>query len=165
MKLCLIPRAPLPTVLFTLTFPKHRDGVALPPSWNAQLQHVMECELDLPRDVLALDKSVWAVSLLNEVTFSMVSESVTCTFVDGSRLILPIRNPNCIASLEEVLADVHEAALSSDFEQRERERERERERARQIVSPVPTRPASPAKPTKHKRTKSILMTLAYVYFA
>ena len=68
------------------------------------------------------------------------------------------RNPDCIAALEAVLADVHEAALSNEFEQRERERERER--ARQVASPAPSRPVSPVKPTKHKRTKSFLMCLA-----
>ena len=158
MKLCLIPRPPLPTVLFVLTFPKQHHSVPLPANWTAQLQHILECELDAPQEILALDKSVWAVSLLNEVTFSLAAEIVTCHFVDGSRLAIPIRNPDCIAALEAVLADVHEAALSNEFEQRERERERER--ARQVASPAPSRPVSPVKPTKHKRTKSFLMCLA-----
>lgn len=158
MKLLLIPRPPLPSVLFSVEFRKQPESVVFPAAWSTQLQHVMECDLEMPHDVLALDKSVWAVSLLSEVTFCMNASVVTCVFVDGTTLVIPIRNPDCIAALEEVLYDVNEAAISGELEQRERERERER--ARQLASAASSRPASPAKPSKHKRTRSILQCLA-----
>ena len=73
MLLRLVPPAPLPTILFTLTFPTLPQSLPLPASWDAHLQLVADTHLAAPPDLHALDKSVTWIALLDTVTFDLVS--------------------------------------------------------------------------------------------
>lgn len=149
MLLRLIPDTSFPTVLFTLTFTNLPDVVPFPQNWQLQLQQLLQEELEMPDCIHALDKSVWATCLLHEVSFNIVSKTISCRFVDETCLDWSIADDRCIQILQSVLADVNES--SCDIE---------REKARQPVPPTPpSRPSSPMKVTKHKKSRSILMSL------
>ncbi|THH05942.1 hypothetical protein EW145_g4428 [Phellinidium pouzarii] len=152
MLLRLIPEPPLPTVLFSLAFPNLPDTVPFPVNWTNQLQHALQDELELPDCIHALDKSAWAVCLLHEVNFCAFNKSVSCLFVDGTRMDWQIEDDRCMDALQAVIDDVNESAVAVDME---------KNRARVIAAPPPppVRPASPAKMSKHKKSRSLLMTL------
>ncbi|KAI5117683.1 hypothetical protein M0805_003473 [Coniferiporia weirii] len=150
MLLRLIPDAPLPTVLFTLAFQNLPDHVPFPVNWTNQLQHVLQDDLEMPNCVHALDRSAWAISLLHEVNFVVPARMISCLFVDGTRAEWPISDERCLGALLSVVGDVSESAEALEMEQN---------RAKALAMPPMTRPASPAKPYKHKKSRSILMTL------
>lgn len=153
MLLRLIPLSPLPTVLFTLTFPALPDSAGFPQAWALQIQNLLQNELEMPNFIHAFDKSVWAVSLLHEVTFSIQTMSVTCVFVDGARIGWYLGEEEFV-KLHSVVEDVNEAAVASDME-----RERMKERERLAHSPQPSRAVSPARTTKHRKSRSLLMAI------
>ncbi|KAH8112842.1 hypothetical protein DFH11DRAFT_1728193 [Phellopilus nigrolimitatus] len=152
MLLRLVPAPPLPTVLFTLAFPNLPDGVPFPQNWSAQLQHVLQDDLEMPNCIHALDKSAGVACLLHEVSFCVFTRTVVCVFIDGSRSDWPLLDDRCVDALKEVLDEVNESTVAAEMEAR---------RARVASMPPPTRPASPipAKLSKHKKSRSLLMTI------
>ncbi|THH16211.1 hypothetical protein EW146_g4390 [Bondarzewia mesenterica] len=151
MLIRVIPTPPFPTVLFTITFPNLPPDLPFPPYWDVQLQRLSAEELEVPQSVHALDKSAWIAALLVEVTFDMTSLTATALFVDHSVEEWPLMGQGCVSALESVLADVN---LSADESEREKERS-----AAGSQSPVPLPAPAQAKPIKHRKQRSLLMSL------
>lgn len=151
MLIRLIPPAPEPTVLFTLTFPPLPADIPFPQNWAAQLQHLSAQDLELPGCIHALDVAVGLSARLHEVVFDLNDMSVSCTFVDGVREVWGIdRDTACLAKLRTVVEDVCESAGETPRQ------EPKLEPTRMALEPAaPT----PVKPTKHKKQRSLLMTL------
>lgn len=114
-----------------------------------------------------LDRATFFPCILDEVIFDVPALLVTCRFVDGTTTEWKINAEGlatkCLKTLESVVHDVCLSTLGAEQErQRERyrekeqvwERERERLRQQQLVS-LP----SLVKSTKHKKKRSILMTI------
>lgn len=151
MLLRLVPEQSCPTVLFTLAFTNLPDSVPFPQNWSAQLQGILQDELELPNCIHALDKSVWASVLLHEVLFCMASRTISCSFIDGTRKEWPMANEKFITALQNVLEDVTESGIASEMEAH---------RARVIAEQAEkSRSTSPVKVQRHKRSRSILMTI------
>ena len=114
-----------------------------------------------PAGVHALDKAAGLTSIIEEVTFDMSTLRVSCSFLDGSRQEWPLMDTECMYALESVVFDVSEAATETERERRESEA---RMRPPSPLPPPPPLVASSApRVIKHKRQRSILMSLvAYV---
>lgn len=155
MLLRLIPNGQLlPSVTFKVAFKQGLpDGVGIPQGWASQLHIVLQDDLEAPECIHALDKAAWGVSLLQEVTFNVALRIINCTFVDGTRLDWPMLDRGCLHTLYSVLDKINSSFLAA-------EQERETEYAREVASqPVLPRSVSPVKPSKHKRSRSFLMSL------
>jgi hypothetical protein len=72
MLLRLVAPAPLPTILFTLSFPALPQSLAVPAAWENHLQLLLHYQLSAPPSLHALDKSVAWTALLDTVTFDLV---------------------------------------------------------------------------------------------
>jgi len=167
MLIRLLPTPPHPSVLFNITFEDLPDGLSLPPTWTTHLSNLMHDELPMPKWQHTLDKATFFSCVLDEVIFDIPALLVTCRFVDGTLTEWKINADRlatkCLKTLESVVDDVCLSTLIAEQEQqrekhREKEqaweRERERLKQRQLV-PLP----SLVKSTKHKKKRSILMTL------
>lgn len=145
MRLRLISHPPTPMMLFTISFIP-TDLHPLPLNWDSQLAILSAADLEQPRSVYALDSSAWLTEILEEVTFDVVSLTVSVVFTDGHTEDWPLMDRACIDALEDVLNDLRPA----------------------IQRPTPTRPSAPPsspiapvfkKPAKHKKQRSLLMQL------
>jgi hypothetical protein len=176
------PDPPLDGIHFDISFKDNLGPtVEAPQPWLTQLQCTIHSGLTPPHSILAFDKSVWAVCLLEVVHFKLAEQLVTCVFVDGARMDFPLRCGDAGRRLYGVVADVREAVEAAGMEER-REREKERERMAAAVgrgkrasvcvvgsssasASGSERPASPAGKVggKHKKHRSLLVSLiAYV---
>jgi hypothetical protein len=164
MLLKLVPPFPDPTVLFTLNFPILPSNVQLPQAWLNQITILNIDELDLPTSFHALDKSIAITVLLQEVVFDIRTLTVSCLFTDGVKEEWPLMGAACLKALESVLQDVNTSSLQEDRDaerEAEQHRWRESEREKLLALSIPPSP----KPTKHKKQRSLLMSLvAYVFF-
>jgi hypothetical protein len=144
MRLRLVSHPPVPVMLFSISFIP-TDLQPLPPNWDSQLAILSTADLEQPRSLYALDSSAWLTEILEEVTFDVVSLTVSVVFTDGQMEDWPMMDRACINFLEDVL-DV----------------------LRQTVVPIttpslppapPSSPISPMfkKPAKHKKQRSLLM--------
>lgn len=145
MRLRLISHPPAPMMLFTISFVP-TDLHPLPLNWDSQLAVLSTADLELPRSVYALDSSAWLTEILEEVTFDVVSLTVSVVFTDGHTEDWPLMDRACIDALEDVLNNLRSA----------------------IQRPKPTLPPAPLpspiapifkKPAKHKKQRSLLMQL------
>ncbi|KAI9438878.1 hypothetical protein BJY52DRAFT_540653 [Lactarius psammicola] len=145
MRLRLISHPPAPMMLFTIAFVP-TDLHPLPLHWDSQLSILSTADLELPRSVYALDSSAWLTEILEEVTFDVVSLTVSVVFTDGHTEDWPLMDRACIDALEDVLNNIRSA----------------------IQRPTPTLPPAPPsspiapvfkKPAKHKKQRSLLMQL------
>ncbi|KAF8523799.1 hypothetical protein BU17DRAFT_63727 [Hysterangium stoloniferum] len=146
MLLCLAPPKPLPTIMFTLSFPALAPGVHFPSAWDAHLQLLVNTRLASPPETHALDRSVAWTALLDSVTFDLGTLIVTCLFIDGTTEEWPLSD-RCIRLLETVVEDVNLSVEAEGDADR----------------PKPTPPASPPSPLpsvhKPKKRRSFLATL------
>ncbi|KAA1471990.1 hypothetical protein DENSPDRAFT_880924 [Dentipellis sp. KUC8613] len=150
MQICLIPPPPCHTILFTLSLPSIPQELPFPPYWDAQLDRISAEELDAPHSAYALDKSAWIAVVLQEVTFNMLTMTVSARFLDDSVEEWPLMGRECLDALNRVLQDVREAADIG-------ERERQRLMAARVPVPAPT----PTKVSKHKKQRS-LAVISYI---
>ncbi|TDL27814.1 hypothetical protein BD410DRAFT_835108 [Rickenella mellea] len=175
MLIRLLPIAPLPTVLFNVSFPALPETLPFPAGWANQLHLAAAHDLELPTCVHALDKSGWALSLVHEVTFHMERGVVECVWVDGTRDEWGIGEVGqvggdgggCVRALERVLEDVEGSAKAGEWE---------RAMEAGLHMPTPTLPptivqqqaaatatAQQHPPVsgrpRHKKQRSLLMTL------
>lgn len=150
MLIRVIPLPPLPTILFTITFPNLTRDLPMPPYWDVQLQRLAAEDLEIPHSIHSLDKAAWIAALLQEVTFDMTSLTVSALFVDHSVEEWPLMGRECVSALESVLRDVNDSALES---------EQERADAPPQPPPAPLPPPVQAKHSKHKKQRSLLMSL------
>jgi hypothetical protein len=167
MLIRLLPNPPHPSVLFNINFEDLPDGLSLPPTWTTHLSNLMHDELPMPRFQHTLDKATYLPCILEEVTFDVPALSVLCRFIDGSteewKIDLGGLGTKCLKTLESVVEDVCLSTLETERErqrekqkEKERERERERERLRLLQHGSPS---SSVKSTKHKKKRSLLMTI------
>ena len=144
MRLRLISHPPTPMMLFTIAFVP-TDLHPLPLNWDSQLAMLSTADLEQPRSVYALDSSAWLTEILDEVTFDVVSLTVSVVFTDGHTDDWPLMDRACIDALEDVLNNLRPAIHRP--------------------TPIPPPPSSPPvvsvskKPTKHKKQRSLLMQL------
>jgi hypothetical protein len=145
MRLRLISHPPAPVMLFNISFVPV-DLHPLPHNWDSQLAILSATDLELPRSIYALDLATWFTEILDEVTFDVVSLTVSAVFTDGHAEDWPLMDHACLNILEDILDDlrqtIHHPAPSHP--------------------PVPpSSPASPVfkKPAKHKKHRSLLMQL------
>jgi hypothetical protein len=132
-------------MLFTICFVP-TDLNPLPFHWDSQLAMLSTADLEQPRSVYALDSSAWLTEILEEVTFDVVSLTVSVVFTDGHTDDWPLMDRVCIDALEDVLNNLRPAIQ------------------RPTPTPPPPPPSSPSvsvfkKPTKHKKQRSLLMQL------
>jgi len=141
-------------VVFSVVFEDLEPELPNPQSWTSQLQCLQRDGFEVPKAIHALDKSAGIVSLLQDITFDLSTMVISCQFVDGSSEQWPLPGEGCLDALQKILRDVNESSLEIDRElQREKEKEREREhRFSEFASPA-------GKTTRHKRQRSLLMTL------
>ena len=145
MRLRLISHPPAPMMLFTISFIP-TDLHPLPLNWDSQLAILTATDLELPRSIYALDLSTWLTDILDEVTFDIVSLTVSAVFTNGHMEDWPLMDRACINILEGILDDlrqtVHQPAPS-------------------LPPAPPSSPVSPAfkKPAKHRKQRSLLMQL------
>ncbi|KAG6844023.1 hypothetical protein H0H87_010532 [Tephrocybe sp. NHM501043] len=145
--------AQLCAVVFSVVF-ENLDPLPNPSTWTSQLHNLRLDELEVPVSVHALDKSVGIISLLEEVTFDLSTNIISCHFVDGSMERWPLEGAQCIKVLESVVRDVNESLAI------EREMEEEKNRGREYERRAHEAPLPPiVKPTRHKKQRSLLMTL------
>jgi hypothetical protein len=145
MRLRLISHPPTPVMLFTIAFVP-RDLQPFPLNWDSQLSILSAADLELPRSVYALDSSAWLTEILEDVTFDVVSLTVSVLFTDGHTEDWPLMDRACIDALEDVLNNLRPAIQ------------------RPTPTPPPAPPSSPIlhvfkKPAKHKKQRSLLMQL------
>ena len=145
MRLRLISHPPTPMMLFTISFVP-ADVHPLPLNWDSQLAMLSSADLEQPRSIYALDSSAWLTEILEEVTFDVVSLTVSVVFTDGHTEDWPLMDRTCIDALEDVLNIVRPAIR------------------RPTPTPPPAPPSSPSspvfkKPAKHKKQRSLLMQL------
>jgi hypothetical protein len=155
MLIRLVPPTPHPTILFGIVFPETMPpNLPVPPAWHNQLSLLAVDDLELPTSLHALDKSAAITTLLSEVTFDIPVLTVSCIFADGAKEEWPLMGAGFVEALVSVLDDVNDSSTEIERErEREREWERKREQERQMISP------HPVKPNKHKKQRSLLMTL------
>jgi len=132
-------------MLFTISFVPS-DLYPLPLNWDSQLAILSAADLEQPRSVYALDSSAWLTEILEEVTFDIVSLTVSVVFTDGRTDDWPLMDRACIDALEDVLNNLRSSI----------------QRPTPILPPAP--PPSPIvpvfkKPAKHKKQRSLLMQL------
>lgn len=84
MQLQLIPFPPHPAILFAFTLPALPPTLPFPPAYAGQLQLLLHTDLDPPPSPYALDKAVWAVHLIEIVTFDLPKRKVHVKMVDDS---------------------------------------------------------------------------------
>ncbi|OCH91155.1 hypothetical protein OBBRIDRAFT_545516 [Obba rivulosa] len=142
-----------PNILFTIAFADPCEKVPIPANWASQLSCIQLDDLEMPRTIHALDKSTWLTAILQDVIFDLGAGTIACAFVDGPTIQWPLTHRQCRAALDGVVADVAQSTV-------ELERERARKAAQfssrsETASPEPT----PSKPPKHKRQRSLLMSL------
>ena len=145
MRLRLISHPPTPMMLFTISF-VHTDLYTHHLNWDSQLAILSAADLEQPRSVYALDSSAWLTEILEEVTFDVVSLTVSVVFIDGRTDDWPLMDSACIEALEDLLNNLRSAIR----------------RPTPILPPAP--PPSPIapvykKPVKHKKQRSLLMQL------
>ncbi|TFK52943.1 hypothetical protein OE88DRAFT_1643673 [Heliocybe sulcata] len=122
------------------------------------LQRLATSELELPGSIHALDKSAWVVCVLQEVTFDLCAETITCVFVDGQREEWPIVGGTanrCVKALESVLNDVNSSAKENEKERSagvEENQHHSRQSSTNTIKPTDG-------PVKHKKQRSLLMSL------
>ena len=157
MLLKLVPVAPQPTVLFSLSFQniETRGVDCIPPAWDNQLKSLLMDELEVPQGTHALDKAAGIPSLLDEVSLDIPSLTVSCRFLDGALEEWPLMENECLEKLDRVVADVSQSAEEAQREQRRAEivREIDAERLRernQLDTPAQVR---------HKKHKSLLKSM------
>ncbi|WRT70682.1 uncharacterized protein IL334_007680 [Kwoniella shivajii] len=98
--------APL-TILFTLPLPNHpytSRSLPLPPALLAHRSLCLQEDIDCP-NVLMGEKSSWICGIIDDVTFSLPSSSITVNFIDGSNTTLPI-SAGCVTELHRVVEEV-----------------------------------------------------------
>ena len=182
MLIKLIPLHPHPTVLFTLAFTlQHPQHLPLPNAYHQLLQTLQSSTpaLDTPNTLCALDRATWMVECLAEVIIDLNTETVRCIWVDEAidewQLASNVNQEQyeeCLRQLQSVLHDV-----DTSGEEAERERMREEWEVRyhamaqahaeaqqayanaQTQAALAAAAAPPVKPTKHKKQRSLLMTL------
>ncbi|KAL4263851.1 hypothetical protein AB1N83_005458 [Pleurotus pulmonarius] len=154
MLIRLTPQAPHPTVLFTIAFNNLPETLPSPLSWANQLNCLAADELDVPTSHHCLDKAACIPSLLESITFDLITMTASCSFVDGVSAEWPLFDPVCLKALHGVVNDVSMSALEA-----ERERFREKEEEQQRLLDLMTPPPSPLKPKGHKKQRSLLMTM------
>jgi hypothetical protein len=158
MLIRLVPRPPLPTVLFTLEFINPPEGLPIPANFVHQLHQLNADELDLPGEagLYALDNAAWLVAVLREVTFNIPTSTVSCYFKDGAIEEWPLMGRGLADALDQVVCDVEQSAIESAREER---------KAMEFSPPPPPPTPTPipepvtAKRPKHKRQRSLLMSL------
>ena len=145
MRLRLVSHPPTPVMLFIISFvPTDLHPISL--NWDSQLAILSAADLEQPRSVYALDSSAWLTEILEDVTFDIVSLTVSVTFTDGHTEDWPLMDRACVDILEDVLNNLRPAIQ------------------RPTPTPSPTPPSSPIvrvfkKPAKHKKQRSLLMQL------
>src|SRR6266852_6939003 len=144
MQLRLISHPPAPMMLFTISF-LPTDIQPFPLNWDSQLAILSATDLELPRSVYALDMSTWLTEILEQVTFDVVSLTVSAVFSDGHTEDWPLMDRACIRILEGIVDGLRQT----------------------VHLPPPPPPAPPSltvspvikKPAKHKKQRSLLMQL------
>ncbi|KAI0293618.1 hypothetical protein B0F90DRAFT_1821972 [Multifurca ochricompacta] len=107
MQLRLISHPPIPVMLFTVSFVP-TDLHPLPLNWDSQLVVLSAADLEQPRSIYALDSSAWLTEILEQVTFDVVSLTVSVVFTDGHVEDWPLMDRACIDILEGVLNDLRQ---------------------------------------------------------
>lgn len=178
MQIKLLPPAPHPTVLFAITFPNPQPCLPIPHSYTT-LVHTLNTshpQLDLPNSVYALDKATYILELLSEVIFDMSTGEVKCIWVDGVIDAWDLRIGEKRSTweleggvgqmLESVLTDVNMSAEESEWEKLREEWDKyraaeveARANADAQVQIAAIAAAVPVIKSKHKKQRSLLMTL------
>ncbi len=161
MLIQVVPNSPNPTVLFAIEFNNLLEHLPTPPAWLYQLQCLSLDDLDPPNCIHALDKAASVACLVQKLTFDIPTLTVSCAFVDGLVEEWPLMGAGCLRALEGVVDDVNDSSVEVE---REKERERvEQERERKRIQSLNSPPSS-IKVTRHKKQRSLLMSLvAYVF--
>lgn len=149
MQLRLISHPPAPVMLFTISFIP-TDLHPLPPNWDSQLAILSATDLELPRSIYALDMSTWLTEILEQVTFDVVSLTVSAVFTDGHAEDWPLMDRACIRILEGIVDGLRQTVHQPP-----------------TLPPPPPLPPPPSpfvssvfkKPAKHKKQRSLLMQL------
>ena len=152
MQLRLISHPPAPVMLFTISFIP-TDLHPLPLNWDSQIAILSATDLELPRSIYALDMSTWLTEILEQVTFDVVSLTVSAVYTDGHTEDWPLMDHACINSLEGIVDGLRQT----------------------VNRPPPSPPAPPSpsispsvspsvspvfkKPAKHRKQRSLLMQL------
>lgn len=145
MQLRLISHPPAPVMLFTISFIP-TDLHPLPSNWDSQLAILSATDLELPRSIYALDMSTWLTEILEQVTFDVVSLTVSAVFTDGHTEDWPLMDRACIRILEGIVDGLRQTVHQPP----------------PLPSPaLPSPSVSPVlkKPAKHKKQRSLLMQL------
>lgn len=146
MQLRLISHPPAPVMLFSIAFIP-TDLQPLPPNWDSQLAILSATDLELPRAIYALDMSTWLTEILEQLTFDVVSLTVSAVFTDGHTEDWPLMDRTCIRILEGIAGGLRQTVHQPP------------------PPPPPPAPPSPTvspvfkKPAKHKKQRSLLMQL------
>jgi hypothetical protein len=158
MLIKLLPTHPShPTVLFGITFESCLpEGVQVPISWTSQQALLLADSLELPKYIHALDAASIFPCLLEEVVFDIQLLLISCRFIDGSCVEWSLMDSKCLTSLENVLRDVTES--TREVEEPEREGTKEKEK-REELPELLNSPPSTIKGTRHKKQRSLLMSL------
>lgn len=176
MLIKLLPPAPHPTVLFALTFPNAQQCLPIPHSYST-LIHALNTshpQLDLPNSIYALDKATYLLELVSEVVFDMGTGEVKCVWVDGATDVWDLRMGESRSDweleggvgqmLESVLRDVNESAEETEREKLREEWDKYRAAQAEALqanasAQVQIAAAAPVVKGKHKKQRSLLMTL------
>jgi len=147
MHLRLVSPHPTPAVYLSLSFPYNAQHLPLPPTWTFSAQRLANDDLEIPNAIHFLDKSMWIVSVLDQVIFDLSSLTITCHFIDGTKEEWPLVAMDCVRALENVVADVN-SALSTEAKRKDPPPVAPHSTS---LPPLPTR--TPTRP-KHRKSRS-----------
>lgn len=174
MLIKLIPPPPHPAVLFTLSLPDPQPCLPTPNNYNAIIHslNTSHPQLVLPNSLYALDKATYILDLLDQVIFDMVSGQVKCIWVDGVTDVWDLRlgerrsvwelEGGVGRMLESVLDDVNTSAEESEWEKLREDWDNYRAAKVEAQSNPASQvqvAAAPVVKGKHKKQRSLLMTL------
>ncbi|KAF9463243.1 hypothetical protein BDZ94DRAFT_1282602 [Collybia nuda] len=135
--------------MHTVSWSQYNENYVIPPAWQNLLHALKQDDLNEPETLFNLDKGVGITTLLEVITFDVPTMTVCCVFTDGSTEEWPLIEENCLRLIDAVARDVNEATL-------DREMEEDVQKEKEYVGNLP--PVI-ARPSRHKRQRSLLMSL------
>ncbi|WVR08550.1 hypothetical protein IAU60_005605 [Kwoniella sp. DSM 27419] len=141
------------TILFTLPLPTHpytARSLPLPPALLAHRALCLQEDIDCP-NVLLGEKSSWISGIIDDVTFSLPSSTITVNCIDGTSTTLPVTEA-CITQLHRVIDEVQ---LS--FSAPSQVSASPRSSISSIASTSSASSSGPSTPTTQRRTPSSLL--------
>ncbi|KAI0034790.1 hypothetical protein K488DRAFT_83634 [Vararia minispora EC-137] len=142
MQIRILPESSLPSIIFSFSLPDLPQELPIPQTWEVERQRIVAEDLDVPRSIYAFDKSSWISSIVQDVTFDLMSLTICVYFHDSSQEEWPLADQGCVRSLRNLLDEVRTAA------------EEERARNQPVSAPISSE-SQVTRIVRHKKKGSL----------